>query len=236
MLCSDCTKNPPTLSPTSGAGIVQEIGGFSTYVTGNQDSKLAIVLLSDAFGYEAPRFRELADKVASLGYWVVVPDLLYGDPFSFEKHTSTTWIHGHCPDKGCEDAKAVIDALKSKGVSKIGVAGFCWGGMLAVRLAALEDYIQAAVLLHPGVITEEQINEVKAPLALLIAENDQICPTELLIHIGEILSAKSEVDSFVKVYPGVDHGWTLRYDDEFAVKSAEEAQSDMINWLSKYIK
>ena len=31
-------------------------------------------------------------------------------------------------DKGYEDAKAVIAALKSKGVSAIGAGGFCWGG------------------------------------------------------------------------------------------------------------
>ncbi|KAL8515395.1 hypothetical protein ACS0TY_014194 [Phlomoides rotata] len=186
-------------------------------------------------GYEAPRFRELADKVASLGFLVVVPDFFYGDPFNREKHSIGSWLPTHNPDKGCEDAKTVIAALKSKGVSKVGAAGFCWGGMVAVRLAAL-DCTQAAVILHPGVITEEQINEVKTPLAILGAEKDEICPAALLKQLGEILSAKSEVDSFVKIYPGVDHGWTLRYDDEFAVKSAEEAQSDMINWLTKYIK
>lgn len=31
-------------------------------------------------------------------------------------------------DKGYEDAKAIIAALKSKGASAIGAAGFCWGG------------------------------------------------------------------------------------------------------------
>ncbi|MCD7455690.1 hypothetical protein HAX54_029166 [Datura stramonium] len=31
-------------------------------------------------------------------------------------------------DQGFEDAKVVIAALKSKGVTKIGAGGFCWGG------------------------------------------------------------------------------------------------------------
>ena len=31
-------------------------------------------------------------------------------------------------DKGFEDAKPVIAALKNKGISAIGAAGFCWGG------------------------------------------------------------------------------------------------------------
>lgn len=33
-----------------------------------------------------------------------------------------------CQDKGVEDAKQVIAALRGKGISSIGAAGFCWGG------------------------------------------------------------------------------------------------------------
>lgn len=80
--------------------------------------------------------------------------------------------------------------------------------------------------------------EVKAPIAILGAETDHHSPAELLRQLGNILASKSEVDSYVKIFPGVSHGWTVGYkeDDEFAVKSAEEAHSDMMNWLTKYIK
>lgn len=47
-----------------------------------------------------------------------------------------------------------------------------------------------------------------------------------------------QLDSFVKIFPGVAHGWSVRYrtDDASAVKSAEEAQSDTLAWLTKYVK
>ena len=47
-----------------------------------------------------------------------------------------------------------------------------------------------------------------------------------------------QFDSFVKIFPGVAHGWTVRYnvDDESAVKSAEESHLDMLNWFTKYVK
>ena len=47
-----------------------------------------------------------------------------------------------------------------------------------------------------------------------------------------------QIDSFVKIFPGVAHGWTVRYkaDDESAVKSAEESHLDMLNWFTKYVK
>ncbi|KAI9194192.1 hypothetical protein LWI28_003850 [Acer negundo] len=236
---SQCFVNPPTLSPTCGAGTVQELGGLKTYVTGPSDSKLAVLLISDIFGYEAPKFRKLADKVAAAGFLAVAPDFFYGDPvdLSNPQFDRDAWRKVHTTDKGYEDAKPVIAALKSKGVSAIGAAGFCWGGRVAVKLAGSVD-IQAAVLLHPSRVTEDDINEVKVPIAILGAEIDHIAPAEQLKDFGDKLSAKAELDSFVKIYPGVAHGWTVKYndEDEFAVKSAEEAHEDMLNWFIKYVK
>ncbi|KAL8515396.1 hypothetical protein ACS0TY_014195 [Phlomoides rotata] len=175
---------------------------------------------------------ELADKVASLGFLVVVPDFLYGDPFHYEKHTRAS-----CMDKGYEDAKTIIVALKSRGVLKVGAAGFCWGGLVAVKLAAF-DCIQAAVLLHPGVITEEQINGVKVPLSILGAEVDHTSPPELVKQFEDILTAKPEVDCFVKIFPRVSHGWSVRYkdEDEHEMKCAQEAHKDMLDWIIKHVK
>jgi dienelactone hydrolase len=44
--------------------------------------------------------RKIADKVASLGYIVVVPDFLHGDPYdpSNNAHSDPgTWIQSHNP-------------------------------------------------------------------------------------------------------------------------------------------
>ncbi|GMY27547.1 endo-1,3;1,4-beta-D-glucanase-like [Fagus crenata] len=240
MSSSRCFENPPTLSSTCGEGTVQDFGGLQTYVTGPSHSKLAIILISDVFGYEAPNLRKLADKIAAAGFLVVVPDFFYGDPiidFKDPKFDIKLWQETHNTDKGCEDAKAVIAALKSKGVSAIGAAGFCWGGQVVAKLASSTD-IHAGVVLHPGQITEEQINDVKIPIAILGAEFDHIFPAEQLKQLGKKLSEKSELDSFVKIFPGVAHGWTVRYsvEDESAVKSAEEAHSDMLNWFTKHVK
>ncbi|KAL3727396.1 hypothetical protein ACJRO7_032168 [Eucalyptus globulus] len=240
MLSSQCFENPPNLSSTCGAGRVEELAGLKTYVTGPSDSKRALLFIPDAFGYEAPKLRKLADKVASAEFFVVVPDFYYGDPVidvNDPNFNIEVWLKNHSPDKGYEDAKPVIAALKSKGVSAIGVAGFCWGGMVLVKLAGTED-IQAAVILHPGCITEDEIRAVKIPTAILGAENDHIFPADELKKLGEIMSAKTEFESYVKIFPGVRHGWSVRYndDDESAVKSAKEAQEDMLNWFFKHAK
>ncbi|XP_062105016.1 endo-1,3;1,4-beta-D-glucanase-like [Humulus lupulus] len=236
MSSSECFENPPTLliSTSNGVGTVQDVGGLKSYVTGSPHSKRAILFASDALGYETPKLRKLA---AADQYLVVVPDFFYGDPSYPNNPDRDEWLKAHNTDKGHEDAKQVVAALKSKGLSAIGASGFCWGGNVVIKLAGSTD-IQAAVVLHPGRVTDEDINEVKVPIAILGAEMDKIAPQEHIKHLGEILSAKSEIDSLVKIFPGVAHGWTVRYNDEdpFAVKSAEESHLDLINWFTKYVK
>ncbi|KAM7255909.1 hypothetical protein ACFE04_011650 [Oxalis oulophora] len=238
---SQCCSNPPTLNPSYGGGTVDQLAGFKTYLTGSPHSKLAIVLISDVFGFEAPKLRKLADKISAEGFFVVVPDFFYGDPIIefTPEFDIQSWLKKHNIEKGCEDTKLVIDALKSRGFSAVGAAGFCWGGMVVVKLADTDDQIiKAGILLHPGPIAVEEFENVKIPLQILGAEIDHTSPPEKVKQFEEILLKKPEIDSFVKIFPGVSHGWTVRYkdEDESEIKSAKEAHSDMINWFTKHVK
>ncbi|XP_076944816.1 hydrolase tropI-like [Bidens hawaiensis] len=108
---------------------------------------------------------------------------------------------------------------------------------MTVSKLATYGEIEAAVILHPGPLSEDDIHAIKVPTAILGAETDEYSPPEHIKKVGEILSAKP-VDNFVKIYPGVVHGWTVRYkdDDEHVVKCAMEAHADMLNWFKKYVK
>ncbi|XP_062176992.1 endo-1,3;1,4-beta-D-glucanase-like [Alnus glutinosa] len=234
-----CCANPPTLDPSAGAGHVLQLGGLSTYVAGSPNSKLAVLIISDIFGYEAPNLRKVADKVAAAGFYAVVPDFIHGDPYAFDKpdRPLPVWLKDHGTDKGFEEAKTVIEALKSHGVSAVGAAGYCWGAKVTIELGKCE-LIQAGVLLHPAWVTVDDTREVKVPTAILGAEIDDFAPPELLKQFEEVLNAKSGVDSLVKVFPKVEHGWTIRYnaEDEAAVKSAEEANQILLDWCVKHVK
>ncbi|KAL0367987.1 UNVERIFIED_CONTAM: putative AIM2 family protein, partial [Sesamum calycinum] len=192
-----CCSNPPTLIPDCGAGEVQELGGLSCYISGSADSKISVILISDIFGYEAPKLRidrfvlKLADKVAAAGYYTVVPDYFRGDPCDADRFHQVFpgWIKIHGPEQGFEDTKPLIEALKSKGITKIGAAGFCWGAKVVVELAK-EGYIQAGVLLHPSLISVEDIQGVKVPISILGAEIDQFSPPKLVREFEEVLQKK----------------------------------------------
>ncbi|BFG19620.1 hypothetical protein CerSpe_058940 [Prunus speciosa] len=233
-----CCSNPPILNPSYGVDSAEKLGGLNFYAAGSPNSKLAIVLVSDVFGYRAPNLRKLAEKVAAAGFFVVVPNFFYDDPFVYDnKRPLAVWLEDHGTDKGFEDAKSIINALKEKGYSAIGAAGFCWGGKVVTELAK-SDFIQAAVLLHPSFVALDDIEGVKVPMAVLGAEIDEYSPLELLKQFEEILAAKSEIDSYVKIFPKAEHSWTVRYnvEDEEAVKRAEEAHNNMIDWFSKHVK
>ncbi|KAK1414148.1 hypothetical protein QVD17_29889 [Tagetes erecta] len=230
----ECCSNPPEFSSGDDSGQIKQIASLNSYVSGNPNSKTAVILISDVYGYKAPKLRKIADKIAyAAGYYVVVPDFFFADPF-IPKTKLQDWIKNHPPKSSVDFAKSVIHALKEKGITKIGAAGFCWGAKVVVELAKDAD-IQVAALLHPTFVTLDDIKEVKVPVAILAAEFDKISPPEVVKQFETALQAKPEVDHFVKIFPGVSHGWTVRYKDEdiATAKSADEAHQDLLDWFSK---
>ena len=61
------------------------------------------------------------DPVGTVTHWFL--SLL-----SFDAQISSIMSYSFARKKGFEDAKPVIAALKEKGVSAVGAAGYCWGG------------------------------------------------------------------------------------------------------------
>ncbi|KAG5023951.1 hypothetical protein JHK82_019841 [Glycine max] len=237
MVGTNCYSNPATLNASSGAGYVTNIAGVNSYVTGSPLSVLVCFMVSDIFGINATLFRDLADKVARKnGCYCVCPDFFNGDPFDPENENRPlpVWLKDHEPEKGIETAKPVIEALKREGASAIGAAGFCWGGKTVTDLGK-SKHVQASVLLHPAYVEVDDIRGIKTPIAILGGQNDTITPPKLIKQFKQALqNAKPKVDSFVKIFPNVSHGWTVRYDpkDPKAVKAAEKAHDIMIGWIN----
>ncbi|KAM3200494.1 hypothetical protein P3L10_032856 [Capsicum annuum] len=63
--------------------------------------------------------------------------------------------------------------------------------MVVSKLAKYESTIGAAVILHPGSITVDEINEVKVPTTILAAEHDHIFLPDKAKLLDDALSAKT---------------------------------------------
>ncbi|CAN0860450.1 unnamed protein product, partial [Linum grandiflorum] len=74
-----------SLNPSTGSGHSEKFAGLDSYVTGSPDSKSVIILIPDVFGIDVCLCRKLSDKVAAAGYFAVVPDFFYGDPYVPDK-------------------------------------------------------------------------------------------------------------------------------------------------------
>nr|GMC60374.1 endo-1,3;1,4-beta-D-glucanase-like isoform X1 [Ipomoea batatas] len=246
MSAPHCIANPPKLCSSYGAGQVQQLGGLNCYVSGSLDSKLAVLLVSDVFGYEATNLRKLADKIGGAGFYVVVPDFFHGDPYVENGAKPIgVWLKDHVVDNVSKDAKVVIEDLKAGGVTKVGIGGVCSGGILCfisfkpnlLSRIILISQSSSCKIVQTNTFVTTTFSGVKVPISVLGAENDETTPPKVVKQFEIALQSKAGVDSLVKIFAGVTHGWTVRYDedDKVAVKAAEEAHQDMLKWFIKHL-
>ena len=126
-------------------------------------SKAGVILYMDAFGLR-PALDQMAERLAGLGYAVLVPDTLYRNapygPFDAKtaftveatKAALTALIGGTTQEMTISDSGAFLDALAAEGITgPVGVVGYCMGGARALNAAATyHDRIVAAASFHGG--------------------------------------------------------------------------------------
>ncbi|KAG6547877.1 hypothetical protein Mapa_010697 [Marchantia paleacea] len=242
MAPGDCCVPPPR-STYEGSGVQENWDGVDIYASGSPTSSSAIVFICDIYGYEVPQTRNLADKLGATGHYVVVPDFFNKEYFHSPNPENLyeglpAWLERH--PQAIERASKVIDILLSKGVKKVGVMGNCWGAKITISLLFGDKGASAAVMNHPSFLTHDEMKAVKVPLAILAAGIDFITPPELAKEFAEILTKNPEIGdkSYVKIFEGVEHGWTTRYDtdDKTARQRAEEAHKEAITFFSKHLQ
>ncbi|CAM6118663.1 unnamed protein product [Calypogeia fissa] len=235
-----CTPGPPAKEHDI-VGKEENWDGLDVYVNWPPGATKGVVLATDVFGWDRPLLRKLADKVAAEGFVTAVPDFFKGDPINPDIFPSgdefQKWFAKHPVDSAVAETLAVIKVMKEKGIKSVGIAGFCYGGKVGTIIAK-EGVVDAVVILHPGMVTNDEIKLVKTPFAILAAELDQTTTVAQVEEYKKILESQNEIDYFVKVFPGQKHGWTVRYDenDEKSFKPAHESHEDTINWFKKHLK
>jgi carboxymethylenebutenolidase len=174
-----------------------------------------LVVIQEIFGVNQV-MREIADGMASRGYFALVPDLFWRlEPnVQLTDKTEADWkkaldLMGRFDvDKGITDIQSTIDYLRALPgcTGKVGALGYCLGGQLAYLTAARTD-IDAAVGYY-GVNIQNRLDEAKniqRPLMLHIAEADEYVPPEAQVKIVASLKGNSHVT--IHRYPLMNHAF-----------------------------
>jgi carboxymethylenebutenolidase len=191
-------------------------GDFSGYLASPGASRgPGIVIIQEIFGVN-PVMRDVADGMASRGYFALVPDLFWRlEPkVELTDKTEADWkkalnlMSRFDVDKGVNDIQASIDQLRgTPGCSgRVGALGYCLGGQLAYLTAARTN-CDASVGYY-GVNIQNRLEEagkIKHPLMLHIAEADEYVPPEAQAKIETGLNNNSHITLYR--YPLMHHAF-----------------------------
>jgi carboxymethylenebutenolidase len=218
---------------------------------GAGDPRPAVLMYPDAFGVR-PTMHGIAERIAGLGYVVLLPNVFYraGDYPPFDK--ATVWsdppererlmklVQSLTPDRLRGDAGAYLDALAARTdvrTDRIGVTGYCMGGRLSFLTAALHpERIRAAASFHGGGLVTDApesphrlADRVKAAVYLAVADQDRGCTPE---HQGALAAALAAADVAyaIELYRGKRHGFAVpdhpgAYDAEAAERHWRRVES-----------
>ena len=223
-------------------GHLTTIANISTYITGSARSRNTILYLTDIFGHNLTNAHLLADKLASAGNLVVVPDLFNGDPIPFPLTADfdfPPWIAKH----NDASVEGILGAFRAalKGsryeTETLTAVGYCFGARYVVRLLAEEGALVAGYIAHPGNVTPEDLAQVKGPLSVAAAEVDTAFPKELR-WAGEVALAGTGVRWEIKLWQGVEHGFAVRWEkgEEWAEWVAREAREQAVGWFKNFVR
>ena len=174
--------------------------------------RAALVVVPEIFGVNS-HIRAVADRFAAEGYLAIAPatfervkpgvELGYSEAdmnAGFELKTAVDALPG---GGVLQDIQASIDHAAKAGGGKVGMVGFCWGGLLTWRAACLLKGLNAAVPYYGGGITaeEEIARQPQCPVMAHFGDQDHWIPME---GIQAFSKAQPQVE--VHVY-AANHGF-----------------------------
>ncbi|MDT7933463.1 MAG: dienelactone hydrolase family protein [Sphingomonadaceae bacterium] len=187
----------------------------------------AIIVVQEIFGVNAG-IRAKADRWANEGYLALAPDLFWrqgagieldaDQPDQFQRALGL--MQQSNLDEAVGDIEATIRAARAhpRSNGRVGLVGFCWGGLLAYLAAARTD-VNASVGYY-GVNIDTYLREAHAianPLMLHIAGKDGFVPPEKQAAVHAALDPNPHVT--IHDYPEQDHAFAR----EFGAKRHPEA-------------
>jgi carboxymethylenebutenolidase len=207
---------------------------FSAYVAHPAGEPIAgLVVVQELFGVN-PHIRSVADGYAKDGFLAVAPALFDriqpGIELGYEgadMETAMSLIPKLDAEKALADIAAAYEyAAKTTG-KKVGVIGYCYGGMLAwVTAARLHP---AAAVGYYGRIGNYVGQRLSAPVMLHFGKQDAHIPAE---EVEKVHAAHPEVEIY---WYEAGHGFNCDVRSSYNAAAAKEARQRSLAFLKKHL-
>ncbi|MDF2095586.1 dienelactone hydrolase family protein [Aquibaculum arenosum] len=219
-------------------------GSFSSYLALPAKTPApAILVIQEIFGVNQV-MRDTCDWLAREGYVACCPDIFWRiEPgIDITDKTDEEWkrafelFQAFDVDKGIEDLKATLTALRSHDAStgKVGSVGYCLGGKLAYLMATRSD-VDASVGYY-GVGLDELMGEagkISKPLMLHIPTEDGFVPKEAQAKVHATLDDNPQVT--LHDYQGNDHAFAREGGQHYDPKAAEQANRRSLDFFKQHL-
>jgi carboxymethylenebutenolidase len=169
-----------------------------------------------------PYIEDVARRLAIAGYVALAPDALAPvGGYPGDEGKAREMFNKLDQPKVAEDLMAAYPVLKGRPEcnGRIGVVGFCIGGLYANLMATRVPELLAAVPFYgPPPTNLGDAAKIKAPMLVQLAENDNFVNSKW--PAWEQALKANKVNYTMRMYPGTQHGFhnetTPRYDEAAA--------------------
>jgi len=224
--------------------IQAEDGTFGAYVARPAEAGPAVLVIQEIFGVNAD-LRATCGELAAQGFVAISSDLFWraAPRIDMNKLDEQEWKRGFELyqsfdfDRGERDIGATVAAArKLNGTSgKVGVMGFCLGGLLTFLTAARHN-VDAAVSYYGGG-TEQRVAEgenFKTPVMLHLAGEDEYMSKEAQAKIKEALGHNPLVE--IHQYAGCNHAFARHKGAHYDAAAAALANSRTQAFLEQHLR
>lgn len=228
-------------------GREDKIGGLDSYVTGD-NSRTAVLVIHDLFGWKFPNIRLLADHYAKgIDATVYVPDFFGGEVLDWDTILSGDFTKLDLPNFMKRNGRHVREPeilqiariLRSK-FDRVCAIGFCYGGWAVFHLGSRQHQpalVDCMVAGHPSFLTQEDIDDVRVPVQILAPEFDQMYTAELKLHTFHALP-KLGLPFDYRHFPKVGHGCLIRGSRKLEGEQDAiiQGRKAAIHWCSTFLR
>jgi carboxymethylenebutenolidase len=197
----------------------------------------AVVVIQEWWGLDE-HIKDVARRFAAEGYVALAPDLYHGQIAEEPDDAQRLVMDLQMPvaTKEMTGAAAYLAERADVMPKQVGVIGFCFGGSMALLLAASSSHVGAVASFYGGrPLSADELRPITAPVLAIFGANDAGIPPERHAALDSALN-EIGLPHAIQVYPGAQHAF---FNDSrshsYNPEAAQDAWTRTLAWFDTYL-